>query len=170
MADPPLAGFVERLMLAEIAPLASPPPGFDVEAYVRALLRRFANPSVRHRTLQIAMDGSQKIPVRWLPTLGEARRRGLPVPHLVTALAAWLRFLEGRDEAGRELPLDDPLAGRLRAALAPAAGDPAAVVRAALGVGEVFGRDLPEDAALVDDLTAALARIARAGVREALPA
>ena len=118
MADPALARFIERLMLEEIAPLTSPPPGFDVEAYVHALLRRFANRSVQHRTLQIAMDGSQKIPVRWLPTLREARRRGLPVPHLVTALAAWLRFLAGRDEAGRELPLDDPLAPRLRAAAA----------------------------------------------------
>ena len=48
---------------------------------------RFANRSLQHRTLQIAMDGSQKIPVRWLPVLREARRRGAPVPHLVVALA-----------------------------------------------------------------------------------
>ena len=117
MADPELARFVERLMLEDIAPLTPAPFGFDVEAYVRALLQRFANGSLQHRTLQIAMDGSQKIPVRWLPVLREARRCGSPVPHLVTALAVWLRFLKGRDEAGRELPLDDPLAARLRAAV-----------------------------------------------------
>jgi fructuronate reductase len=168
MADPALARFVERLMLEEVAPLTSPPPGFDVGAYGRALLRRFANPSLRHRTLQIAMDGSQKIPVRWLPVLRDGQRRGLPCPHLVTALAAWLRFLAGRDEAGRELPLDDPMAPRLRATVTPVAHDPAALVRAALGVEEVFGPDLRRDPALADQLTAVLTRMAQAGVRGAL--
>jgi fructuronate reductase len=168
MADPELAGFIERLMFEEIAPLTPLPAGFDVDAYVRALLRRFANRSLRHRTLQIAMDGSQKIPVRWLPMLREGRRRGLPCRHLVTALAAWLCFLAGRDEAGRELPLDDPLAPRLRALAASYAQEPAALVRAALEIDEVFGRDLRQDAVLVDQLTAVLARVAHAGVRAAL--
>ena len=168
MADPELARFIERLMCEEIAPLTPSPPGFDVDAYVRALLRRFANRSLQHRTLQIAMDGSQKIPVRWLPMLREGRRRDLPCRHLVTALAAWLCFLAGRDEAGRELPLDDPLAPRLRAVAASCAQDSAALVRAALEIEEVFGRDLRQDAALVDQLTAVLARVAHAGVRAAL--
>jgi fructuronate reductase len=169
MADPALARFVERLMLEEIAPLTPIPPGYDVEAYARALLRRFENRTLQHRTLQIAMDGSQKIPVRWLPTLREAGYRGLPAPHLVTALALWLRFLLGRDEAGRELPLEDPLADRLRATVAPVADDPAALVRAALAIEEVFGPDLRRDAALEGALAAAVARITRAGARAALP-
>ncbi len=168
VADPALARFVERLTLEEIAPLTSPPRGFDVEGYARTVLRRFANPWLRHRTLQVAMDGSQKIPVRWLPTLREARRRDRPCPHLVTALAAWLWFLRGRDEAGRELPLDDPMAARLRATVALVADDPRSIVEAALGIEEVFGRDLREDAALVDALAAALDRLARLGVRAAV--
>ena len=169
MADPALARFVGRLMREEIAQLTPAPPGFDVEGYVQALLRRFANRALQHRTLQIAMDGSQKIPVRWLPVLREARRRGAPVPHLVTALAAWLRFLAGRDEAGRDLPLDDPLAARLRATAAPVAADPAALVRAVLAIEEVFGPDLRRDDALEQELTAVVARIAHHGVRAALP-
>lgn len=168
MADPELARFVARLMREEIAPCTPIPPGFDAEGYIRALLQRFANRSLNHRTLQIAMDGSQKIPVRWLPTLREARRRGMPVPRLITALAAWLRFLGGHDEAGQELPLDDPMATRLRAVAARTAGDPVALVRAALAIEEVFGRDLREDAGLVDQLTQASARIGRNGVRAAL--
>ena len=169
MADPALAHFVERLMVEEIAPLTSAPPGFAVEGYIQALLGRFANRSLQHRTLQIAMDGSQKIPVRWLPVLREARQRGLPAPHLVTALAAWLRFLSGRDEAGQELPLDDPLAARLRVTVAPVADDPVALVRAALEIEEVFSPDLRQDAVLADQLTAVLTRIAQAGLRAALP-
>ena len=75
----------------------------------------------------------------------------------------------GRDESGRDLPLDDPLAARLRAAVAPVADDPAALVRAVLAVEEVFGPDLRRDGALEEELTTVLARIARAGARAALP-
>jgi len=164
MADPVLARFVERLMLDEIAPLTPAPSGFDVERYVRALLQRFANRGLQHRTLQIAMDGSQKIPVRWLPVLREARRRDFPVPRLIAAVALWLRFLVGRDEAGRELPLDDPLAARLREVVVPVANDPGALVRAALGLEEVFGPDLRQDAVLFRQLGDAVASMAQDGV------
>lgn len=169
MADPQLARFVERLMLEEIAPLTPAPPGYDVAAYAQALLRRFENRTLQHRTLQIAMDGSQKIPVRWLPTFREAQRCGQPADHLVTALAVWLRFLIGRDEAGRELPLDDPLAARLRATVTPVADDPAALVRAVLAIEEVFGPDLRRDAVLASRLTATLTRIVELGTRAVLP-
>ena len=169
MADRELARFVERLMREEIAPCMPIPPGFDANGYIQALLQRFANRSLNHRTLQIAMDGSQKIPVRWLPTLREARRRDAPVPRLITVLAAWLRFLAGRDEAGRDLPLDDPLAARLRIVAASSKGDPAALVSAALAVEEVFGQDLRQDAGLVEQLTHASARIAQGACARRLP-
>jgi mannitol-1-phosphate/altronate dehydrogenase len=67
------------------------------------------------------------------------------------------------------LPLDDPLAARLRAVAGTNADDPAALVRAALAVEEVFGPDLRRDAALENELTTALARIVRGGARAALP-
>jgi mannitol-1-phosphate/altronate dehydrogenase len=107
--------------------------------------------------------------VRWLPALREARRRGLPAPHLVTVLAAWLRLPAGRGEGRRELPFDDPLAARLRAAAAPVAHDPAALVRNVLAIDEVFGPDLRQDTDLTNQLTAALTRITQVGVRDALP-
>ena len=50
MADPELARFIRRLMLEDIAPLTPAPPGFDIEGYVQALLQRFANGSLQHRT------------------------------------------------------------------------------------------------------------------------
>lgn len=56
---------VSRLM-AEVTPTMSVPPGFDVAGYQRSLLARFANPALHHRVLQIAMDGSQKLPQRLL--------------------------------------------------------------------------------------------------------
>jgi fructuronate reductase len=65
------------------------------------------------------------------------------------------------------LPLDDPLADRLRAAVA-GAGDPAAVVEAFLSVPEVFGTDLREDTTLRRLLTEALGTLTRAGTRAAV--
>ena len=60
------------------------------------------------------------------------------------------------------------MASRLRAVVAPVAHDPAALVQAVLGIEEVFGRDLPADAALVGALTTALERLTQAGARAAL--
>ncbi|MFD0783974.1 mannitol dehydrogenase family protein, partial [Micromonospora azadirachtae] len=61
------------------------------------------------------------------------------------AVAAWMAYVaRGRDARGRELPLDDPLSDRLRAAAAAGAGDPKRLVGSLLQVEEVFGTDLPE--------------------------
>ena len=38
----------------------------DLQGYAAQLLARFANTAIRHRTWQIAMDGSQKLPQRLL--------------------------------------------------------------------------------------------------------
>jgi mannitol-1-phosphate/altronate dehydrogenase len=38
----------------------------DLTAYADSLIERFANPALQHRTWQIAMDGSQKLPQRML--------------------------------------------------------------------------------------------------------
>ncbi|HEY6087852.1 MAG TPA: mannitol dehydrogenase family protein, partial [Burkholderiaceae bacterium] len=82
--------------------------------YRERLLQRFANPALAHRCAQIAMDGSQKIPQRLLATLRDRLAAGAPIAHLALALAGWLHFLRGRDEAGREYPIDDPLAAALQ--------------------------------------------------------
>ncbi len=50
-------------------PTLTAPEGTDLNAYADALLDRYANPAIRHRTWQIAMDGSQKLPQRLLGTL-----------------------------------------------------------------------------------------------------
>ena len=44
----------------------------DLTAYADSLLDRFANPALQHRTWQIAMDGSQKLPQRMLDGIPHA--------------------------------------------------------------------------------------------------
>jgi fructuronate reductase len=108
VADAELRAQVERLMLREAATSFAPAPEQDLPGYADALLARFANPALNHRLIQIAMDGSQKVPQRWLETLAFHQRRGERCPALLEALAAWLRHVRGDAR-----PVDDPLAGRL---------------------------------------------------------
>jgi fructuronate reductase len=74
------------------------------------LIDRFANPALQHRLIQIAMDGSEKIPQRWLDTVAAQRARGTECPAILTALAAWLRHVRGDAR-----PVDDPKAADLAA-------------------------------------------------------
>ena len=87
IADPALASLINVLMREEAARSFEPAPGQDLEAYADLLLARFANRARPHRLRQIAMDGSQKIPQRWLDTL---RSCASPGPVLCGAAAgAW---------------------------------------------------------------------------------
>lgn len=110
VADPDLRALVKSLMLDEAAPTLDPAPGQDLAAYAAALLERFANPALHHRLIQIAMDGSQKIPQRWLGTLADNQRNGLLCPALLAAIKAWLNHL-----CGKNGPVDDPRAAELTA-------------------------------------------------------
>lgn len=110
IADPALRPLVERLMRREAATSFVAAPGQDLAGYADALLARFANPALNHRLAQIAMDGSQKIPQRWLATLAAQQARGERCPAILAALGAWLRHLRG-DGA----PVDDPRTGELGA-------------------------------------------------------
>lgn len=168
MASPVIAAFVARLMREEIAPVLRPPAGADVPAYVAALLIRFANPYLRHRTAQIAIDSSLKLPHRLLPTIRARLAAGAPFPHLAMGVAAWMRFVAGRDDAGRALDLHDPLADMLRQRTIAAGPDCAATVQALASVGAIFGDDLRRDPRFMDAVTGALQALARQGTAPAL--
>ncbi|MFG1834264.1 mannitol dehydrogenase family protein [Micromonospora chersina] len=155
LADDELAAAAEALMVEDVAPTLRVPDGLDLAGYRRQVLERFANPALRHRTVQVAMDGSQKLPVRLLGTVRDRLAAGAVPRHAALAVAAWMAYVaKGRDARGRQLPLDDPLADQLRVAAAAGAGDPKRLVDSLLHVEEVFGPDLPEHdafrAALVD--------------------
>lgn len=109
-ADPALRQLAERLMVAEAMPTLEPAPGQDLAAYARDLLARFADPALRHRLDQIAMDGTQKIPQRWLDTAAWHRARGQVPGALCEAFDAWCWHL------GDARFVDDPAGERLVAA------------------------------------------------------
>ncbi len=156
-----VAAYVRALMAESVGSLVVP-VGFDVAAYQEQLIERFANPGLRHRLDQIATDGSQKLPLRLVGTITQLRAAGEQPVLSVLAIAAWMRFVSTRrDDEGRSLPLDDPLAQRILDVLGDAAL-PATVVDRLLSLHEVFG-DLGDDAVVRDLLVAALAELTRGG-------
>lgn len=110
VADRVIGPLIDRLMRDEAATSLTPAPGQNLGRYATQLLARFANPALRHRLAQIAMDGSQKIPQRWLDTLAVHQRNARQCPAILRALAAWVDHVRGEGHR-----VDDPDAAALAA-------------------------------------------------------
>jgi fructuronate reductase len=143
MQDARFAWFIRRLMTEEISPVTPQPPPLDHATYIKELLARFENPALQHRTRQIAMDGSQKLPQRLLNTIRAQLERDGPIECLSMAVAGWIRYALARDESGTPYKVDDPLSDRFARVIAETPNDPAALTDAFLAIREVFGTDLP---------------------------
>jgi len=161
MAHEAFGAVAQRLIHDDARPTLDPPPvGIDLDAYEQQLLERFANPALRHRTVQVAMDGSQKLPQRLLSTLRARRAAGESPRWVVLAVAAWMRWVwADRLDDGTPRVLDDPLAPMLAAA-ASGSGSAVEVVDRLLDVREVFGDDLRDDPVIRAQLTDALEQLA----------
>jgi len=154
VAEPAARCFVEALW-DEAETTLDPPPGLDLQAYRAALMDRFANASLQHRTRQIAMDGSQKIPQRLLESIAARLDRGEGFDSLALAIAAWMRWQSGRDDRGAAFTVDDPLAEETHGL--PCEG--------LLGIEAIFPPSLAADLRFVEVVTAQYARLAAAGAR-----
>jgi fructuronate reductase len=143
--DPVFARFLQGLW-DEIIPTVPAPKGVDLKTYAGDLLTRFQNPAIRHRTWQIAMDGSQKLPQRLLGTIRERLEAGAPIEHLSLGVAAWMAYVAGTDEKGAEIDVRDPLAAEFAIRAKAAGRNAAALSEALLGIGAIFGDDLPREA------------------------
>lgn len=166
MRDPHFARLAARVM-EEAAVTLTMPSGADLTSYRASLLKRFANPALHHRTWQIAMDGSQKLPQRLLGAMQDRLAKNLPIATHALAVAGWMRYVTAQDEQGRPIEVRDPLAADL-AALAREAGPVAdRLASALLGVTKVFGAlgGQPQFRAAV---TSALADLYDHGARRAV--
>jgi fructuronate reductase len=140
IADPELAPMIDTLMRDEAATSLTAAPGQDLSAYADALIERFKNPALNHRLVQIAMDGSQKIPQRWLETLSHHQKLGRQCPVILCGIAAWIHHIRGDNG-----PVDDPMAAALKAAWYAAGKD--GIVTALFGLGGPMASDwVPNDA------------------------
>lgn len=112
VADADFSKLIKAYM-ASVLPTLDVPQGFDISAYQSQLIERFLNPALQHRTFQIAMDGSQKIPQRWLQSVRDLTTNGGNTDILAMAVAAWIKYLRCARDTGERFTVDDPLAEEL---------------------------------------------------------
>ncbi len=167
-SDPQLSTLVERQMREEIVPTLAAPPGTDLAAYCAQLLTRFRNPALPHRTQQIAMDGSQKLPQRLLGTVRDRIVAGARYAHLALAVAGWIRYASGTDERGGAIAVSDPMAAKFAQIVAAAGNDPTRIAAGFLGLEAVFGADLGAHAGFRAAVTSNVVALFRDGVRATL--
>jgi fructuronate reductase len=168
-AQPAFLAYMRALM-AEAVPTVHVPASVDLSAYREALVERFGNPALPHRTKQIAMDGSQKLPQRLLGTVRENLAAGRPVERLALAVAAWMRYASGEDERGNAIDVADPMRADFHAIAAQHRGDAAALCAAFLDLRPIFGDDLPRDPRFAGRVSDWLAALYRDGAARAVDA
>ena len=116
MADEHYRAAAHALMLKEQAPTLKV-KGVDLGRYADLLIARYSNPALRHRTWQIAMDGSQKLPQRMLDSVHWHLVHQKPFPLLALGVAGWMRYVGGVDEQGNAIEVSDPQLAVIQAAV-----------------------------------------------------
>ena len=166
MTDDCFVAFARQVM-ADAAPTLAMPAGTDLATYSASLLQRFANPALHHRTWQIAMDGSQKLPQRLLGAMQDRLRLGLPIDTHAFAVAGWMRYVTAKDEAGNAIDVRDPIAAKLKTIGEKAGPVADRLAPALLEIDSIFGT-LGNDPRMRSAVTQALAKLYEVGARRAV--
>ncbi|GAB2188223.1 mannitol dehydrogenase family protein [Roseibium sp. LAB1] len=166
MADPVFRDAALALMLNEQAPTLAVPDGVDIKAYAEALIARFENTALHHKTTQIASDGSQKLPQRLLAPIRQHLKENSPWPLSALAVAGWMLYCRGVSKTGATLPLNDPMSDRIEIITRETDGPD--YVDRMLSLSEVFGSDLPRSAEFTGAIKSAYNRLQSEDVTSAL--
>ncbi len=163
VGDDSIREYALQMLDDDILPTLVSLPGLDLIEYRDSVLARFANPALAHTTLQIAMDGSQKLPNRILVTATERLNAGSVPRGLAFALAAWIMFIASTLSPDGP-PLDDPMAAELSAAVGSADAlehDAEAVVDRIFGLRRVFPAELADSREFRDAVVTQFSEVRR---------
>ena len=124
MADEDLRPFVQKLGYIEAMPVVVDPGVLNPYEFIGAVInRRLPNPFMPDAPQRIAMDTSQKLPIRFGETLKKYIARGLDKSNLVLiplTLAGYARYLKGIKDDGTSFDCSpDPMLEELQAIVAP---------------------------------------------------
>jgi len=133
--------------------------------YQAALEDRFRNPHIKHRTYQIAMDGSQKLPQRILGTVCDSKAN---TSTLALAAAGWMRYVRSVDEKGAAFQVQDPLCEVLKQK-SNESNEPAEVAATLFGIESIFG-SVSDNSAFKEQVVAHLENIMTKGMLETIKA
>jgi len=168
MGNPCYRSFADCLIGREAATSLRVPDHFDPDTYRCELLERYDNAALQHRTYQIAMDGSQKLPQRLLATLAFHLANDGPIDACALAVAGWMRYVSGFDEQGNSFPVQDPMAQLLQKIAARAGTDSSRLVADLLRLDGIFEAALRTDTRLVKALCRWTGLLLKHGSRKTL--
>jgi len=170
MSEKAFVNVCEQFMERDAGQTITAPQGFDIEAYKQQLRERFANRGLKHRTWQIAMDGSQKLPQRLLNSVREQLKGEGNIEILSLAVAGWMRYVTGVDEQWQAIDVRDPMAKRLRQLCDANNRNPSGLVEALINVRDIFGEDLAHQGVFKQAVTEWLQQFYDKGVLNAIKA
>jgi fructuronate reductase len=153
MADEDLRAFIQKIGYMEAMPVVVDPGVLNPYEFIGAVInRRLPNPFMPDAPQRIAMDTSQKLPIRFGETIKKYISRGLDMSNLVLiplTLAGYARYLKGIKDDGTQFePSPDPMLAELQAIVAPLeigkADQDYSCLRSLYSRKDVFGLDLYE--------------------------
>ena len=124
MKDEDLGAFIQKIGYIEAMPVVTDPGVLNPYEFIGAVInRRLPNPFMPDAPQRIAMDTSQKLPIRFGETIKKYIHRGLDMQNLVLiplVLAGYARYLKGlKDDLKPFEPSPDPLLDELQQIVAP---------------------------------------------------
>ena len=153
MADDDLRAFIQKIGYMEAMPVVVDPGVLNPYEFIGAVInRRLPNPFMPDAPQRIAMDTSQKLPIRFGETIKKYIARGLDKSNLVLiplTLAGYARYLKGlKDDLTPFEPSPDPMLAELQQIVAPLeigkADQDWSPLRQLYSRKDVFGLDLYE--------------------------
>ncbi|SNY90736.1 fructuronate reductase [Cohaesibacter sp. ES.047] len=169
MADPVFHAEARKLMVDEQRPTLDVPGDVDLLEYADMLLKRFSNSQLKHRTWQIASDGTQKMPQRWLNSVRWHIENGSSYRHLVLGIGGWMNYIKGK-RGGESYEVLDPMAGKLADIVSRFSDDATHYVDALLALDEVFPKDLVGNDDFRTAVHLAYVKVAAEGAQRAVEA
>jgi fructuronate reductase len=116
MNQPMLKKLVKRHLLAAMKTL-NPLAEIDFIRYAEELIERFSDPSLAHKTKQIAMDGTEKIPQRIIEPAVHALNNKQDFRTYAFTIALWMRYTLEYSDNRSTYTVEDPRIEKIRLAL-----------------------------------------------------
>jgi len=140
-------------MMTQQAPTLNVPSHVNLAQYANKLIERFSNPALQHKTAQIAMDGTQKLPQRILDAIRWHIKHNSDFSLLALAVAGWMRYIGGIDDNNQPFEIKDPMAEQLKTVVS-LSDDGIDRVNKLLSLQAIFGTDLSSNSQFKQCVTA----------------